>query len=426
MIFADRRQPWRVASRLWPLKTHDEIITIVDLGAHKIACAIISLSPGRYSGDRDIKILGSAIVRSSGLSGGRIANLVAVETSLRRAVAQAEAQASVTAEEVAVTGQFPGLIAEIFDAKLGAGQNFYPREDIDAVTSAVEEHCASKQRKLLHIFTGSLAAGDAADQEHERERGGEYTTEIAAVSMPIRGVRHIAACLGRSLLTPRGFIAGPIATAMSVTVAEERMAGILVMDMGAQSTGCALFLRGAPVFLDVIALGGQQITEDIANTFALRKFEAERLKVRYSSVFDSLQADIDLPLANGETGEPVSKFALNRLVRSRATALLQAINDRLKGAGYSIPNLGVVITGGGSLLPGIRELTSHVLSANVRIGKSIVVNGLSGGAALSALVGSCVYVSRHQSQGEMPYAPETASKGSSYASRISQWLRASF
>ena len=84
-------------------------------------------------------------------------------------------------------------------------------------------------------------------------------------------------------------------------------------------------------------MGGQQITEDIANSFSLRKFEAERLKVRYSSVFDSLQADIDLPLANGETGEPISKFSLNRLVRSRATALLQAVNERLKSAGYSVP-----------------------------------------------------------------------------------------
>src|SRR5262249_25649563 len=139
MKFADRRHPWRVASRLWPLKANDEIITIVDLGSHKIACAIISITPSRFSGEREVKVLGSAIVRSSGLSGGRIANLMAVETSLRRAVAQAEAQAAVTAEDVAVTGQFPGLVGEIFEATLGTEQSFYRKEDVDAVTAAVED-----------------------------------------------------------------------------------------------------------------------------------------------------------------------------------------------------------------------------------------------------------------------------------------------
>jgi cell division protein FtsA len=422
----ERRQTSRGPSRLWPFRTRDDVVTIVDLGTQKLACAIVSLSAPRFgfdAGAKNIRVLGSAVVRSSGFSGGRIANLAAAETSIRRAVAQAEGEAGMTVEEVLVTGQFPGLLAEIFAVRLGA-QGTLPKEDIDAISIAAGDYCTRAERKLLHIFMTAAEAEDAGTAAAESNSAEE--TDVVAISMPLKGARQIASCLARSLLTVRGYIAGPIASALAVTNALERSAGVLVIDMGAQSTGYVLFVHGVPVFASCIDSGGQHISEEIARAFDLRKFEAERLKIRYGSVYDSLQADVDLPVNNGETREPVSKFSLNHIVRLKVSTLLQAVNERLKGAGYSIPSGGVVLTGGGSLLPGVRELASHLLASEVRTARPINLNGLSAGNALSALVGGCLYASRHQSAGGIPYAPELMSQDSSYASRISQWLRTSF
>jgi cell division protein FtsA len=206
----------------------------------------------------------------------------------------------------------------------------------------------------------------------------------------------------------------------------ERLAGVLAIDLGAHSTGYALFFKGVPVVMECVNLGGDHITSDIARAFSLRKFEAERLKVRYGSIYDGLAADIDLPAVNGETGDAISKFSLNHLIRSNASLIFTAINERLKSAGYSIPSGGAVLTGGGSLLPGMRDLASQLLSSEVRVAVPVALNGLNAGNPLAALVGGCLYASRHQSQGEMAYAPGIVSQDSSYASRISQWLKASF
>jgi cell division protein FtsA len=422
----ERRQASRGPSRLWPFRARDDIVTIIDMGAQKLACAIVCLTSPRFGFDasaKHIRVIGSAVVRSSGFSGGGIVNLAAAEMSIRRAVAQAEAEAGITVEDVLVTGQFHGLTAEIFAAKLGQ-QASLAKEDIDAISFAAAQHCASAQRKLLHLFM-TPGGGDALDSAAS-EKAALGETDVIAISMPTRGARQIAACVAKSLLTVRGYIAGPVATALSVTDASERQAGILVIDMGAQSTGFVLFARGVPVFADCIAFGGQQISEEIVRAFGLRKFEAERLKIRYGSVYDSLQADIDLPFQNAETQEPVSKFALNRIIRSKTSSVLEAVNERLKGAGYSVPMGGAVLAGGGSLLPGVRELASHLFASDVRTAKPIALSGLNAGTALSALVGGCLYASRHQSAGEIPYAPELAYHDSSYASRISQWLRTSF
>ncbi|MGO9984125.1 MAG: cell division FtsA domain-containing protein [Rhodomicrobium sp.] len=425
---AARRQALRSPSRLWPFKSRDDIVTIVDLGAQKVACAIASLTAPRFGldvGARNVRVLGSATVRSSGFSGGRIVNIAAAETSVRRAVAQAESQSGVTAGDVIVTGQFEGLATQIFEAKPGSGQTAILKEDAAAISAAAEEQCSAERRKLLHMFVFTAADIDIRNFDNPSVTTSDEV-DVIAISMPMKGARQIAACLSRSMLTVRGFIAGPLATALAVTDSLERTAGILVIDIGAECTGYALFVRGVPVALECVNSGGQTMTDHIARTFILRKFDAELTKIRYGSAYDGLQADIDLPIPNGETGEPISKFAVNHLIRLNASLVFRAINERLKCAGYSIPSGGTVLAGGGSLLPGIRELASHLLASEVRTAKPTALNGLSAGTSLAALVGGCLYASRHQSAGEMRYAPGIVSQDSSYAFRIGQWLRASF
>ena len=155
----ERRQTSRGPSRLWPFRTRDEIITIVDMGTQKLACAIVSLSTPRFGfdvGAKNIRVLGSGVVRSSGFSGGRIANVAATETSIRRAVAQAEAEAGMTVEDVLVTGQFHGLAAETFAASAGRKGTLL-KEDIDAISMAAGDHCTK-------------GAAEAASSFHDRGR----------------------------------------------------------------------------------------------------------------------------------------------------------------------------------------------------------------------------------------------------------------
>ncbi|MGO9485117.1 MAG: cell division protein FtsA [Rhodomicrobium sp.] len=426
-MMAARRYASRGPSRLWPFKARDDIVTVVDLGAQKVACAIACLTAPRFGldiGARNVRVLGNAIVRSSGFSDGRIVNIAAAETAVRRAVAQAESEAGITAGEVVVTGQFDGLSAQVFEAKPADGESALSKEDAAVIWAAAEDECRLVQRKLLHIFT--FAAGEPVTPFTAASEAPQDEVDVAAISMPLKGANQVTACFARSMLAVRGLIAGPLACALAVTDSLERLAGVLVVDLGAHSTGYALFFKGVPVFMECIGLGGDHITSDIARAFSLRKFEAERLKIRFGSIYDGLAADIDLPARNGETGDAISKTSLNHLIRSNASLIFTAINERLKGAGYSIPSGGAVLTGGGSLLPGMRDLASQLLSSEVRMAGPIALNGLNAGNPLAALVGGCLYASRHQSQGEMAHAPGIVSQDSSYASRISQWLKASF
>jgi cell division protein FtsA len=423
-----RRHASRGPSRLWPFKTRDDILTVADLGAQKIACAIVSLKTPRFgldTGSRNVRVLASAVVRSSGFVEGRLVNIAAAETSIRRAVAQAEAEAGVTAGETIVTAQFDGLGAQVFEAKPGEGDGAISSEDAGIIWAAAEDACRASARKLLHMYTFNAGEPVTPFTRVQDALEGEEV-DVSAVSMPLKAANQVIACFARSMLTVRELVAGPLASALAVTDSLERLAGTLVIDMGAHTTGYALFFKGVPVAVECIPAGSDRITNEISRVFRLRKFDAERLKIRFGSLYDGLAADVDLPVRNAETGDAISKFTLNHLIRTNASLIFTAINERLKSGGYSIPPGGAVLTGGGSSLPGMRDLASQLLASEVKVAGPVALNGLNATNPLAALVGGCLYASRHQSPGEIAYAPGIVSQDSSYASRISQWLKASF
>ena len=141
-------------------------------------------------------MLGSACVRSSGFSAGQIVNMIAAETSIRRAVAQAESQAGITAGPVVVTAQFEGLATQTFEARPGPGQALILKEDAADISAAVEENCLQAERKLLHMFTAPGRDDIGGLQQASPPNG----VDVIAISMPFMVSASGSDALRQSLL----------------------------------------------------------------------------------------------------------------------------------------------------------------------------------------------------------------------------------
>ncbi len=409
----------------WLKRDPRDVFAFVDLGSHKIACVIATMRnqrPGLHS-QSQFKVISSSVVQSAGILCGRIVNMAAAEAAIRRAVSKAEADADLTVDRVMVTAPFFGLSSERFTSYLGTelGLNSH---DLYDISSAAVAHCKEQQRHLLHVFAYVNDPDDrkavAVPKRHSRE------TEVISVSIPVRVDRQVRACLKKSLLETEMFIASPVAVGLAVTHAAEREQGIIVLDMGAQTTSLAVFQAGGPVLTDVIPIGGYRLTLEIARAFQIRPFEAERLKTRYASLYDGLTADSDLAVRHGGTGDPISKVALNMAVRTYLVSLFSAVNEGLKEAGYGHGLLSVVLCGGGSLFPGLGDLASRVFEAEARVVTPVAIPGLKSDMSMTGVVGACLYASQHQYRAEIDPSPAFQSEDSSYVSRIGQWLRTSF
>ncbi len=76
----------------------------------------------------------------------------------------------------------------------------------------------------------------------------------------------------------------PLASAEACLLDSDRESGIVLLDMGGGTTDIATFYRGALTHTDVIPIGGESFTSDVAYGLKIPQHNAEELKLRYGTV----------------------------------------------------------------------------------------------------------------------------------------------
>ena len=179
-------------------------------------------------------------------------------------------------------------------------------------------------------------------------------------------MRNLALAIERCHLVGRRYVITPYAAAKSVLADDEKALGVTLIDMGGATTGIAVFHNGNLVFADIVPIGGQHITNDIARGLSTTIAHAERMKTLWGSAIASLIDEremVAVPLL-GERGvdtiHQVPRSMLTGIIRPRLEEIFEIVRDRLERVGLRrISAAGrVVLTGGASQLSGVREVAA--------------------------------------------------------------------
>jgi cell division protein FtsA len=153
--------------------------------------------------------------------------------------------------------------------------------------------------------------------------------------------------------------------------------------MGGGTTSLAVFVEGHLVHADVVPLGGQQVTADIARMLAAPLSAAERTKALFGAALGDLEAGADVVSIPqmGEDGDEsamrVPRSMLTRIIQARLEEIFGQVQERLRASGYDVAaGRRAVLTGGASQLAGTRELAARVLNKQVRMGRPQSFPGL--------------------------------------------------
>ncbi|CAN5725933.1 cell division protein FtsA [soil metagenome] len=156
----------------------------------------------------------------------------------------------------------------------------------------------------------------------------------------------------------------PLASAEACLRAEERDAGVVLIDIGGGTTDMAVFSKGALVHTDVIPIGGESFTSDVAYGFKVPYESAEMLKVRYGTVLSRI---VDSVAAVSLNDKHYNAHFLSQILEYRAQEVFEYVDNSLKENGLRAKISGdTVLTGGGSLLDGMTELSEDVLGIPAR------------------------------------------------------------
>ncbi|MDO8516064.1 MAG: cell division FtsA domain-containing protein, partial [bacterium] len=172
-----------------------------------------------------------------------------------------------------------------------------------------------------------------------------------------------------------GLVYGPLAASRAALSKHQKNLGVVVIDMGASTTGIAVYEEHKLLGVGMIPLGADNITKDLAVGLKIPVHAAEALKLRhgYALAKDVNQKEeIDLKKFSPDAQGVASRRYIASIIEARLAEILELVNNELKLLGKARELAGgVILTGGGAKLPGLAELARSELKLASQVGCTI-------------------------------------------------------
>jgi len=186
-------------------------------------------------------------------------------------------------------------------------------------------------------------------------------------------IRNINRSVDKAGLKTKDLVLQPLASAAAVMCDQDLEAGVAIVDIGGGTTDLAVFYEGILKHTAVIPFGGENITNDIKTGLGVLKTQAEQMKIQFGSALSDetkTNAFITIPGLRGMAPKEISVKNLANIIQARMSEIMDFVTFHLKQVGLDnkMLNGGIILTGGGSQLKHLLQLTEYVTGLNARIG----------------------------------------------------------
>ncbi|HMC97202.1 MAG TPA: cell division protein FtsA, partial [Flavobacteriales bacterium] len=192
------------------------------------------------------------------------------------------------------------------------------------------------------------------------------------ISGQVTAARNINKCVHRSGLNVTELILEPLASADAVLSAEEKEAGVVLVDIGGGTTDIAIFFDNIIRHTAVIPFGGNVVTEDIRQGCGIMRDQAELLKTKFGSALAAENKEnevVCIPGLKGRDPKEISLRVLADVIQSRMEEIIEHVYFEIKNSGLEKQLIaGIVLTGGGAQLKHLKHLVEYITGMSVRIG----------------------------------------------------------
>ncbi|MBN1409905.1 MAG: cell division protein FtsA [Spirochaetales bacterium] len=356
----------------------DELIVGLDIGTTKI-CAII----GQFNDNGILEITGVGTAPSRGLRRGVVINIEATVKSIIEAIENAEMMSGREVSEV-FTGLAGGTIEGINSrgvvAVTGKGREIN-HEDVERVIDAAKAISIPMDREVFHVIPQEFIVDDQPGIKNPTGMiGVRLECEVHIITGSVNSAQNIIKCINRAGFKARDIILEPLASAKAVLSNDEKELGVLMIDLGGGTTDVLVYVEGAPYFTDVIPVGGEQVTNDLSIMIKTPLDAAEKIKLEAGCCYMDLiqgEEEVHIPGVGGRPPRRMQKSDLVSIIQPRMAEIFNMVLEKIKVLGYhKTISGGVVLTGGGSLIPGAVELASDVFGLPARLGYPVKLGGL--------------------------------------------------
>lgn len=355
----------------------------LDLGSSKIAC--VAAYVGKQA---QTKIVSQDLYHSKGIRGGKILDLKEAESSIIGAIYALEKDCGKNIKKITVSLTGAGTKSYYTNNKIKLSNQAISLSDIKKLIQKALAEFKLKDLEIIHYFPIEFTLDNNSSIDSPLGMfGKELSCELHIVAANSNILRNITNCFAKCHVEITNIVLAIYASGIACLTEDEKSQGVVIIDIGARTTCFGVFLAGKLIYTNYIDLGSFHITSDIAKVFAISFAAAEKLKVLHGNAllysFDknhTINMD-DLDIDSPYNSLPLIKSSdLTEVINSRVEEIFQIVKKEYDNAiGNPLIARRLVITGGGSMLRGMKEVAAKIFEKQVRIGKPETIPGFAEG-----------------------------------------------
>ncbi|WP_095589987.1 cell division protein FtsA [Actibacterium ureilyticum] len=415
----DLYQSQRAMRRIRKQAMDRGVVAVLDIGTSKVACLVLKFDGpdgfaeaegiGSLAGQSMFRVIGAATTRSRGVSFGEIGAMNETERAIRTAVQAAQKMANVRVDHViaCLSGAAPRSYG--LDGAVELEDSTVSEHDVARVMAACDMPDIGAGREVLHAQPVNFALDHRTGLIDPRGQiGNRLAVDMHLLTVEATALQNLLYCIKRCDLELAGVASSAYVSALSALVEDEQELGAACIDLGGGATGMSIFIKKHMIYADSLRMGGDHVTQDISKGLGVSQATAERIKTFYGGVVATGMDDREMIEIGGDTGDydhdrrQISRAELIGIMRPRVEEILEDVRARLDAAGFDhLPSQKIVLTGGGSQIPGLDGLASRILGQQVRLGRPLRVQGLpqaATGAGFASVVGMCLFAAHPQDE----------------------------
>jgi len=347
-------------------KPHEQFLTAIDVGSAKTCVLVAEIT------DNGLRYRCHGLVDSRGSRKGIIVDLEKAVASLQKALEQAEDSAGFPIEH-AVLGVAGSHVRGInthggivFNRAREIG-----REEIRMAVDKARAIPLPPDREVLHLLPQEFILDE---QSGVHDPLGMIATRLEVrvhmITAATSATQNVITAVNRAGVHVDDTVFEPLACADSVLRSDERELGVCLADIGAGSTSLIVIQEGAVAHSAVLPVGGDHFTSDLSVGLCTPILQAEKIKKLFGNAIVTLIPEVnevEVPSVGDRASRLVSQRMVGEIIEPRARELFEMLRENLRHAGMlEVCAAGVVLTGGGSRLPGIMDIADSVLRKPVR------------------------------------------------------------
>jgi cell division protein FtsA len=342
----------------------EQYIVGVDVGTASVRVVQAKRNPETGS----FSIIGASEAPSFGMRRGVIVDIEEAVSAISSGLEKVERMTGVPVAKanVSVGGNHISSLSSHGVIAVSRADGEISENDIVRCIDASQAISIPSNKEVLHVFPKSFTLDGQTGIKDPLGMSGirlEVDTIIVQAGLPF--VKNLTKAIMQTGLEIEDLVLAPCAAAESVLKKRQKDLGVCVVDLGAGTTGVAVFEEGDLLHTAVLPIGCSHITNDIAIGLRCSIETAEKVKLQFGHC--DLKAvdkneEIDLTLLDKTEEQSTMRSYVVEIIEARLEEIFSMISGELKKIQRDgkLP-AGIVLTGGGANLPGVVEFSKKHL-----------------------------------------------------------------